>query len=192
MGIEIVVSCISVTIALSSALVAYFMKRASDRNFLLSYRPYLVAVSPSDVLRAKDGLKYDVGDPCHLMLVGFRTPARLISGKLWFGICENGRDVARIREDPIPGKVVLPGENVDAILRSELDITNITDNLGKNQDFMRRVKIKYEWAGNNKGNKTYSYECTWKFCKQRRQIELTNGSKLLDYGNWEVVKQEIV
>jgi len=51
------------------------------------------------------------------------------------------------------------------------------ENMKENQELRRQIRLRYEWAGNNKGNREYSYYAMWRVNPKA--------------GRWDIIDQKV-
>jgi len=195
----------STVIAITALGFSIFMAWIMNRNFELSNRPYLTAMSYAWLVE-EQGVTRLMNDPYRILLKNMKVPAKIISGEVWFNVSENGRIIGdRLGKGrPVPQFIVLPLERTEATLNTEA-IEEIIKSLEKTQGLVRQLYFEYEWCGNdvrNARNKVwrwmidklsarrgkYSYHCSW-------DLNMDVWNQFQGQGSnrpyWDVRKQKI-
>ena len=197
-------SWFSAAIAITALGFSIFMAWLTNRNFELSNRPYLTAMSYAWLVEER-GVTRLMNDPYRILLKNMKAPAKVISGEVWFNLSQNERIGNRIGNGrPVPHFIVLPLERTEAVL-STAAIEGLIESLEETQGLVRQLYFEYEWCGNDMRNERnrvwrwmtdklsarrgkYSYHCSW-------DLDIDVWNEFQDKGSnrpyWKVREQKI-
>ncbi len=172
----IYIAVISIFIALLSMLVAGYTVYKTNRNFLLSNRPYVMA---------KSGISEDGAHmPNSIRIVCFTTPAKIINGYIRYYIENDGKEIQNVGESTqVKKQIVSPDPQVEIVAIyakcNTADFDKIANSLESGCELRRELKIEYTWPGKSVKKTIYSYLATWVY-------------KIKEDYRWDTINEDVV